>query len=274
MVAIALIIVNFLVSIVGFQRTDIFEKYKFDLQKIQESKEYYRLATAGFLHVNWMHLIFNMISLWYFTGAILSIGKFGEWLFIIVYVFSLFSGSLLSLFIHRNKSQYTAVGASGAVAGVVFASTIIDPLQKIYMIPAGFAAIAYIIYTIYGIRKQADNIGHEAHLGGALGGFLITCLIIPSQTVVQHPIVSVLIVVPAAAFLGLLIMKPHVLLTREIWQRRSAGLQTMDDLYNERKIKEQKNIDAILDKISERGMKSLSKSEKEALEEYSKKQNR
>src|ERR1700744_3993165 len=115
-----LIVANVVVSYKGFKSASFFERYCFEVDRILLYKDYKRLITAGFLHVDWNHLILNMVSLLIFSGAMTS--SLGPLEFILVYFVSLIGGNALALVIHRNHADYRAVGASGAVCGVMFAA--------------------------------------------------------------------------------------------------------------------------------------------------------
>jgi membrane associated rhomboid family serine protease len=189
-VSIIIIAANFLISYKGFNDRAFFEKYKFEVDKILIEKEYYRLITSGFLHVDWTHIIFNMISLFAFS-ELLEI-HIGPIYFLIIYFGSLIAGDLLALFIHKNHGDYSSVGASGAVCGIIFASIALFPGLEIgffilpISIPSWIYGLLYTAYSIYGIKSKRDNIGHEAHLGGALVGMLIAIFLYPNSLVENY----------------------------------------------------------------------------------------
>src|SRR5438309_11258106 len=115
---IIIILITTLFSIRGFSDHFFFEKYEFEVEKVLLYKDYKRLVTSGLLHVNWMHLIFNMLALYLFSGVL---GSYLDGLrFLLIYVASLVGGDLLALYIHRHDGGYSSVGASGAVNGVIF----------------------------------------------------------------------------------------------------------------------------------------------------------
>ena len=119
-ISVILIIINCYVSWKGFNDRNFFERYEFSIEKVRIYKQYYRLITSGFLHVNWMHLIFNMLALYFFSASVEYF--FGPLQFLLIYFISMIGGDLLSLFIHRYDSGYSSVGASGAVCGIIFAA--------------------------------------------------------------------------------------------------------------------------------------------------------
>ena len=178
-VTIVLIVVNVLFSIKGFKDFSFFEKYKFNVGAIKRGEKI-RMLTSGFLHVNPQHLLFNMVTLYFF--AYIVIAKLGEVQFVIIYLASLVAGSLLSLAFNKNNYHYSAVGASGAVMGIIYSAILLEPYYlKIYgIIPGWLFGIGYLLYSIYGMKNKTDNIGHDAHFGGAVGGYVITLICAPS----------------------------------------------------------------------------------------------
>ncbi len=178
-----LIIANVLVSMKGFNDYSFLDKYKFQVGKVL-SGEKIRTLTSGFLHVDWLHLGFNMYALYLFGDIVAQI--LGIPGFLVIYFGSLLSGSLYSLKYHKDEPYYSAVGASGAVSGIVYASILLYPAMELYLffipipIPGYIFGVGYLLYSIYGMKKQLGNVGHSAHLGGAIGGFAITLLLNPS----------------------------------------------------------------------------------------------
>jgi membrane associated rhomboid family serine protease len=273
-IGLILIIVNIAISYRGFTNGPFFERYKFEVDNILIDKDYKRLITSGFLHVSWAHLIFNMISLYAFSGLI-EIGL-GGLRILIIYFASLVGGNLLSLFVHRNHGDYSSVGASGAICGVIFASIALFPGFSIgffflpISIPGWAFGILFVLFSIYGIKSKKDNIGHEAHLGGALVGMMVALAMEPSA-LLENYLTVLIIVVPTAAFIYLIITRPHILLIDNFYFKSHKTYYSIDQKYNEEKNRRQQEIDRILDKISKGGMNSLSKQEKEKLREYSRK---
>ncbi|WP_428225543.1 rhomboid family intramembrane serine protease [Flavobacterium sp.] len=167
------------ISYKGFNDYNFFSTYKFHVGSIKAGEQF-RMLTSGFLHNDIPHLAFNMLTLYFF--APLVIGHFGSITFLIMYFISLASGSLLALNFHKNEYSYSAVGASGAVTGILYSAILIDPSMSLYLffipipIPAYIFGIGYLLYSIYGMKAKNDNIGHVAHFGGAIGGFATTLL--------------------------------------------------------------------------------------------------
>lgn len=175
---ILIIAANVIFSYMAFNDGNLFNKYKFQIGAIKNG-EIIRHLSSAFLHANYQHLFFNMLTL-YFFGPIV-IGKLGSNAFLIIYFASLISGSILSYKYHYNENYYSAVGASGAVTGILYAAIMIYPQMRInFIIPGWLFAIGYMYYTIYGMKNQLGNIGHAAHLGGAIAGFALSLFLIPN----------------------------------------------------------------------------------------------
>jgi membrane associated rhomboid family serine protease len=271
-ISLILILVNCFVSWKGFNDRNFYERYEFSIEKVKIYKQYYRLITSGFLHVNWMHLIFNMLALYFFSSSVEL--YFGPLQFLLIYFASLIGGDLLSLFIHRYDSAYASVGASGAVNGIIFASIAVFPGMKMGLffipvsIPAWIFGLAYVAYSIYGIRSRRDNVGHESHLAGALIGMLLAVAMFPAA-LTQNYLVIGAIALPCIVFIYIILTRPHVLLINNQFFRTQKKNLSIDQKYNAEKLDRQKEVDRILDKINKRGMRSLTPKEREMLEQYS-----
>ena len=182
-VTIAIMAANVLVSLRGFSDSEFFERYKFSIGGIQAGQRE-RLLTSGFLHVDFAHLFFNMFTLYFFADVVIS--WLGSTHFVILYFISLVAGSLLALFFHKDEPFYSAVGASGAVTGVLYAAILLQPDMRLALmfipipLPAYVLGIGYLLYSIYGMKSRLGNIGHTAHFGGAIGGYVTTLLFRPS----------------------------------------------------------------------------------------------
>jgi len=196
-ILIAIIIVNVLISYKGFNDLSFFRKYEFHVGSIRAGEQI-RMLSSGFLHADMTHLIFNMLTLWFFAPVVIS--YLGSFSFLLVYFGSLIFGSLLTMVFHKNDYGYRAVGASGAVTGVLYSAILLQPdmMLGIFFIipmPAYIFGILYLLYSIYGMKAKNDNIGHTAHFGGAMGGYLITLLKEPTL-LVDHTLMVVLLAIP------------------------------------------------------------------------------
>ncbi|MBT8296775.1 MAG: rhomboid family intramembrane serine protease [Maribacter sp.] len=195
---IAIIAVNVLVSLKGFNDGSFFERYKFGIGAIKAGQKE-RMLTSGFLHVDLSHLFMNMFTLFFFADVVIR--WFGPTKFIGIYFISLIAGSLLALFFHKDEPYYSAVGASGAVTGILYAAILLQPDMRLGImfipipLPAYVLGIAYLLYSIYGMKKRLGNIGHTAHFGGAIGGY-VTVLLFKPDLLVTDTLMVFLLAIP------------------------------------------------------------------------------
>jgi len=268
-----LIVITTIFSYKGFTDNRFLEDYEFEVDRILVNRQYYRLVTSGFLHTGWLHLGFNLFSLYIFSGVVeMGLGSLN---FLVIYFASLIGGGLLSLLIHRHHGNYSSVGASGAVCGVMFASVALFPQMRISIfplpvsIPSWLYALLFVGFSIYGVRSRKDNIGHDAHLGGAVVGMVLALVLHPAAVAENYGTI-LLILVPAVIFVYLIITRPEVLFVDNLFYRTQKDFYSIDHEWNARRADQQQEVDRILDKISRSGMGSLSRKEKRALKEYSK----
>ncbi|MES2239239.1 MAG: rhomboid family intramembrane serine protease [Bacteroidota bacterium] len=205
---IAIILANVLFSYKGFNDYSFFRKYEFHIGSIR-SGEQIRMLTSGFLHADIGHLVFNMITLYFFAPVVIA--YLGSLLFLVIYFASLIFGSLLTLVLHKNDYNYRAIGASGAVTGILYSAILLEPdmMLGIFFIipmPAYVFGILYLLYSIYGIKAKNDGIGHTAHFGGAIGGYLITLLVNPNL-ILTHPLMVSLLTIPILLLFVLIKLK-------------------------------------------------------------------
>jgi membrane associated rhomboid family serine protease len=261
---ILLIAVTCFISYRGIKNEFFLDQYSFNIEKVMIYKQYYRLVTSGFFHVNWLHLIINAFVLWSF-GSGMEVAE-GIPRYLVIFFTSLIGGNLLALLIHKHNESYSSVGASGAISGLIFASIALYPTLNIFFLPGWVFGIAYVLYTIYAIRSQRTDVGHAAHLGGALIGMTFALMMHPSALVNNWlPILAIL--VPGVALILIMLYKPEIILVDKSDQVKQL---TVDDRYNLSKFNEKQEVDRILEKINQKGMSSLTKKEKALLEEYSK----
>ena len=176
-----IIAANVLLSLKGFKDFSFFEKYKFNIAGIKRG-EHIRMLTSGFLHADFNHLLFNMLTLYFFAGVVIV--YVGVTKFVLIYLASLLLGSLISYYFHKDEYHYSAVGASGAVMGILYSAILFIPNENLYLffaipIPAWIFGLAYLLYSIYGMKKQLGNIGHDALIGGAIAGYTLTIIFAP-----------------------------------------------------------------------------------------------
>jgi membrane associated rhomboid family serine protease len=197
-ILIVIIAVTCLFSYQGFNDLAFFRKFEFHIGSIRAGEQI-RMLSSGFLHADLGHLFFNMFTLYMFAPVVVS--YFGDFSFLLIYMASLIFGSLLTLLMHKNDYNYRAIGASGAVTGILYSAILINPSMSLYLffipipIPAYLFGIGYLLYSIYGMKAKNDNIGHTAHFGGAIGGYLITIIKEPSM-LVDNTFMVVLLAIP------------------------------------------------------------------------------
>lgn len=273
-----IIIINIAFSLMAFGNIRIFEKLKFRIGDILGNKEYGRLLSSAFIHGSYMHLFLNMYVLHSFSQALGYFITVPQYL--AIYFVSLIIGNLLPLFIHRNESNYSAVGASGAVSGILYASIYFMPFGKIgiIFIPFGISSwmfgILYLIYTVWAAKKGNDNIGHDAHFGGAVAGLLIAFLIKP-EIAYENWMIILAMMAPIAYFLfdvfkggsGGNLLKNFKRLDNE---KSNYSNRSVDDLYNFDQTKKIRELNELLEKVNEKGLINLSDAEKSRLDTLSK----
>jgi len=189
--SITYIIIGFtvLISLYAMSNPSVIKRLILNPYVAAHRKEYYRFISSGFVHKDHMHLIFNMLSLYFFGGAVerqfsYIFASRGDLYFILLYVLGIIVSDLPSFFKHKDNPAYNSLGASGGVASIIFAFILLRPLDKICLYFAlcieGFILGAlYLIFSYYRGRKANDNINHDAHLFGALFGLLFMAVLYP-----------------------------------------------------------------------------------------------
>lgn len=156
-----------------------------------------RLLTHGFIHADLSHLLFNMLTLFFFGGLIerVLVPAFGALVFVLFYLSAIVVAILPSLIRHRDDARYRSLGASGAVSAMVFAAILIDPWMKIFIpipVPGVLYGIGYVGWSWWADRNSMDGVNHNAHLSGAIYGVLFMLLLAPEvathfTTELSHP---------------------------------------------------------------------------------------
>lgn len=183
-----LILVNLMVSGYAlYGDRSLVDRLAFRPARVLKDREYYRLLTAGFVHAGPGHLAFNMLTLFFFGPALEQLmGSVG---FLLVYFVSELTAHGVTLWWQRDSHAYAAVGASGAISGVLLAFCLFRPFDQIGLffaiwIPAWLFAVGFLGFSVYAMRTRQNGaqggIAHEAHLGGAIGGLVMTLLLEPS----------------------------------------------------------------------------------------------
>ena len=269
-----ILIVTGIATFVAFRRPDLRDRWIFNPYAILRHKEYERMLTSGLIHADWLHFGFNAFSFYSFARNIESIYGWASLLFI--YVSAILGGSLLSLIIHRNH-DYRALGASGGVCGVIFASIFLLPGSSVmmFLIPIGIPAYIYaplfLIISFVAHRKQIGNIGHDAHLGGAIVGLLVATAMYP-QLMFAEPWLYALVMGLSIAILMALIFDPLGLWKGRVVETGGQLGGERERRYAENRSRSEKlaEVDRLLDKVAEHGIQSLSDAERKRLEQLSK----
>lgn len=251
-----------LFSIRGFYQPGFVDACLLDSWRVTGAREYRRLLSSALVHRDWIHLLVNMIGLISFGSSLEQ--RYGPLWFLLFYGLSIVGGNLLSLYAHRGEA-HRSLGASGGICGILFAHVILFPGGSLLVFPIPFPvptwlfAILFLAIAGAGLTRGWGNIGHAAHLGGALAGLALVPLVNP-QAIIRSPLLYGVLV-----FLGLglacLACGAWRFNLRDMWnhfQRRNQG---------QRRRRDQAEMDALLDKISTGGLQSLSDQERERLGE-------
>ncbi|WP_317132020.1 rhomboid family intramembrane serine protease [Rufibacter hautae] len=189
-----IIAVTVLASLFAWQNQNLMENWVHHPQSVARNNEWWRLLTSGFLHADFMHLFFNMFSLYFFGGVVENqfMGVFGfttgAILYVSLYLLAIIISDLPTYFKHKNDSRYYSLGASGGVAAIIFASIYFNPLTEMLIFPIPIPIKGYIFGALYlfysyylSTRSSGDGINHSAHFYGAAFGFVVSIILIPSQ---------------------------------------------------------------------------------------------
>ena len=184
----ALLIITVIISIAAWQNKALMEKLILHPYTISQKGQYYRMISSGFIHQGFIHLLFNMIALFFFGAAVEVIIStiypgVGRGLYLIFYLSAIVVSDLPTLRKQRSNTHYFSLGASGGVSAIVFCWILFFPLEIIYVyfipIPGFILGGLYIAYSYYQSKNPQSHINHDAHLYGALYGILFTALIYP-----------------------------------------------------------------------------------------------
>lgn len=166
-------------------RSSIYDSWALSPWKLVNENKWYLTITKGFIHADLMHLIFNMLTYYFFAFRLESI--VGSVSFLIIYFASLILSDISTIIKNKNNQGYRAVGASGAIAGILFSYILFDPTSKMMMfpfpigIPSTIFALLYLAFCYFASKRSMDEINHEAHLWGALTGLIVTIILIPQS---------------------------------------------------------------------------------------------
>jgi membrane associated rhomboid family serine protease len=188
-----IIIITFtvVVSILCFNNNDLAEKLRFNAYLVKHHKEGWRFFTYGLVHAGWLHLLINMYVLFLFGKIVEAYLQAhfhlkGYLYYLLLYVGGVLFSVLFDFRKHKDDIYYNAVGASGAVSSVLFASILIYPQMELFIFPLPFAlpswlfGILYLVYSAWMGKKGVDNIGHNAHFWGAVFGIVFITITAPA----------------------------------------------------------------------------------------------
>lgn len=187
-ITLALLIITCIISITAFNNKKVINDLIFSPVDVQQRHQWYRFITCGLIHADFAHLAFNMITL-YFFGRVMEqvyVEYFNlpKYTYLILYIVALIVSEIPSYIKHRNNNEYRSLGASGAVAAIVFAFILIAPWATIYVffipVPAILYGVLFLVYSAYMSKKGKDNINHSAHLWGAVVGIVFTIIVQPA----------------------------------------------------------------------------------------------
>lgn len=194
-----LIGLNVLLFIAGSSQPNLINRMMLQSARVWKNREYDRLFLSGFAHAGLMHLVFNMLTLFYFGPVIESI--IGATLFLFLFLISIIAGNLYCLLMRKEESNYAALGASGGVMGIIYAFILLAPEARLsfFFIPVGIPGWLFgILFSVISIvltqlpRAEEARISHEGHLGGALAGGIFMLLVLGYDNLVNSQIYFVL----------------------------------------------------------------------------------
>jgi membrane associated rhomboid family serine protease len=188
-----LIIITAATSFYGWSNPDLQNKWMFNPYTAHHGRQYYRFLTSGFIHSNTVHLLFNMVALFFFGDVLERIyvnqyGSLGIVFYLMTYLLGIVVANFRTFYKYKDSSYYNSLGASGGVAAILFASILYRPTSSIclyfaFCLPAFILGAVYLIYSYYSGYRKGDNVNHDAHLYGSLFGIAFTILIRPAVVV-------------------------------------------------------------------------------------------
>lgn len=264
------IIVTVVASLRGFKDDAFGEKLIFDPRAILAFKEYHRLISPALLHLDANHMVGNMLTLFLFGRIIETF--FSAEMFMVIYLGGVVGGNLLALWLHRHH-EYRALGASGGVCGILFASILLFPGGSIHMffipipIPGWLYAIGYLAYSFFAMKHGWTNVGHDAHIGGALIGLLLAALLMPRAVIASPWLFTGMFALGTVIFFYLW-KNPLMLPLKHFLSGQDADTPPKS---KPRSGPSEADVDAVLEKVSRAGLNSLTPKERSILESAAKK---
>ncbi len=187
-IAALILVITVGISLYGlYANPQLIDKWVLRPYDLIHRKQWHTVLTSGFIHADIGHLFFNMFSFYFFAFTLEA--RIGSLRFLILYIVSMVLADITTILKHRDHRGYSSLGASGAVAGVLFSFILLFPYAELmifpipYPIPSPIFAILYLAYCYYAGRKAVDMINHEAHFWGALAGLILTTIMAPEALV-------------------------------------------------------------------------------------------
>lgn len=186
-----LIAIIAIVSFYGWSNPQIQAKFMMNPYRVSKSKEYYRFITSGFIHSGYLHLFFNLFTLYFFGSQIeiifsILFSSKGDIYYLILFIVGIIVSDIPTFIKYRSNPGYNSLGASGGVAALVFSFILFNPIDKLYIlfipigIPGFIMGLLFLLYSYYQSKNSGDNINHSAHLYGALFGLIFSVIIQPN----------------------------------------------------------------------------------------------
>jgi len=192
-ITVILIIITVAISLYAWNRPELLQRWMFNPYAVRNRREYYRFITSGFIHQDYIHLFFNMFTLYFFGSMIEQVygyifGDLGGVLYVAMYIIAIVVADFSTYIKHKNHPNYNSLGASGGVAAVLFSSILYDPTNNLYIfalipIPGFILGALFLIYSFQRSKQTRDRINHDAHLWGALFGVAFTIVLDPQVVI-------------------------------------------------------------------------------------------
>lgn len=190
-ITLILIIITCGISYYSFNNYSLMDKMIMNPYKVVRKNEYYRFVTSGFVHADFGHLIFNMLSLWFVGEGIERLfnamfGANGTFYYLFLYIVGIIVSDIPTFLKHKNNSNYNSLGASGGVSAVLFAAILFSPLMQVCLyfficMPAFIFGILFLGYSFFEDRRGRGYVNHSAHLYGAIFGMVFMAIVYPDS---------------------------------------------------------------------------------------------
>lgn len=180
-IASIIFVLTIVTSIYAFNDNQLFGKFMLHPHSVAQGKKLHTFITSGLIHADWMHLLFNMFTFFFFAFSLEVM--VGHWRFALIYILGLVLSDIPTVLRHKDNYYYSSLGASGAISAVLFSYILFKPLGIIGVMfipmPAIVFGVLYLIYCMYMSKNSRDHINHDAHFFGALTGLILTVILVP-----------------------------------------------------------------------------------------------